>query len=128
VNLRATEYPEALDFWALSSVHPEWMPLLLPKGKKRTAFGKLKEIFRASCSQPARLGEILCDRALESVLLIYPKLSRNEGSASSGQGVSASRLRLEAAEQEHWDSFRTIAYRICHRTLYSPGSDKFHNP
>src|SRR5262249_48869603 len=30
-----------------------WMPLLLPKGKKRTALlGKLKEIFRASRSQP----------------------------------------------------------------------------
>jgi RNA-directed DNA polymerase len=29
------------------------MPLLLPKGKKRTALlGKLKEIFRASRSQP----------------------------------------------------------------------------
>jgi hypothetical protein len=29
------------------------MPLLLPKGKKRTALlGKLKEIFRSSRSQP----------------------------------------------------------------------------
>ena len=30
-----------------------WMPLLLPKGKKRTALlGKLKEIFRVLGSQP----------------------------------------------------------------------------
>ena len=48
------------------------MPLLLPKGKKRTALlGKLKEIFGASRSQPVggviekinpilRVGEILC--------------------------------------------------------------------
>jgi hypothetical protein len=45
------------DFSVLSSVVSgvagRWMPLLLPKSKKRTALlGKLKEIFRVSRSQP----------------------------------------------------------------------------
>jgi hypothetical protein len=44
------------------------------------------------------VGEVLRDRPLESVFLVYPKLGRGEDSASSGSGVPASRLRLEAVE------------------------------
>ncbi len=41
------------EFRRVRSRRGRWMPLLLPKGKKRTALlGKLKEIFRASRSQP----------------------------------------------------------------------------
>ena len=53
---------------------------------------------REDQSDPARLGEILRDRPLESVFLVYPKLGREEDSASFGSGVPASRLRLEAVE------------------------------
>ena len=41
------------EFRRVRSNRGRWMPLLLPKGKKRTALlGKLKEIFRGSRSQP----------------------------------------------------------------------------
>jgi RNA-directed DNA polymerase len=41
------------EFRRIRSRRARWMPLLLPKGKKRTALlGKLKEIFRASRSRP----------------------------------------------------------------------------
>jgi RNA-directed DNA polymerase len=41
------------EFRRIRSRRGRWMPLLLPKGKKRTALlGKLKQIFRASRSQP----------------------------------------------------------------------------
>jgi RNA-directed DNA polymerase len=41
------------EFRRIRSRRGRWMPLLLPKGKKRTVLlGKLKEIFRASRSQP----------------------------------------------------------------------------
>jgi RNA-directed DNA polymerase len=41
------------EFRRIRSRRGRWMPLLLPKGKKRTALlGKLKEIFGASRSQP----------------------------------------------------------------------------
>jgi RNA-directed DNA polymerase len=43
----------AFEFRRIRSRRGRWMPLLLPKGKKRTALlGKLKEIFGASRSQP----------------------------------------------------------------------------
>jgi RNA-directed DNA polymerase len=43
------------EFRRVRSKSGRWMPLLLPKNKKRTALlGKLKEIFRASRSQPVR--------------------------------------------------------------------------
>jgi RNA-directed DNA polymerase len=43
------------DFRRVLSMRGRWMPLLLPKGKKRTALlSKLREIFRASRSQPVR--------------------------------------------------------------------------
>jgi RNA-directed DNA polymerase len=41
------------EFRRVRSRRGRWMPLLLPKGKKRTALlGKLKDIFRSSRSQP----------------------------------------------------------------------------
>ena len=55
VDLRQGEnfgFP-GFEFRRIRSRRGRWMPLLLPKSKKRTALlGKLKEIFRASRSQP----------------------------------------------------------------------------
>jgi len=46
------------EFRRVRSRRGRWMPLLLPKGKKRTALlGKLKEIFRVSRSRP--VGEVI---------------------------------------------------------------------
>jgi RNA-directed DNA polymerase len=46
------------EFRRVRSHRGRWMPLLLPKGKKRTALlGQLKEIFGASRSQP--VGEVI---------------------------------------------------------------------
>src|SRR4051795_9649082 len=46
------------EFRRILSRRRRWMPLLLPKGKKRTALlGKLKDIFRASRSRP--VGEVI---------------------------------------------------------------------
>jgi len=46
------------EFRRILSRRGRWMPLLLPKGKKRTALlGKLKEIFRVSRSRP--VGEVI---------------------------------------------------------------------
>jgi RNA-directed DNA polymerase len=46
------------EFRRIRSRRGRWMPLLLPKGKKRTALlSKLKEIFRVSRSQP--VGEVI---------------------------------------------------------------------
>jgi len=43
------------EFRRIRSRRGRWMPLVLPKGKKRAALlGKLKEIFQASRSQPVR--------------------------------------------------------------------------
>src|SRR5258706_10788298 len=54
---------------------------------------------RKDQSDSARVGEILCHRPLESVFLIHPILGRKEDQAPSGQGVPASRIRLEAVGQ-----------------------------
>ena len=54
---------------------------------------------RKDQSDSARLGEILCDRSLQSLLFLHPTLGRQEDSASSGPSVQTSRLRLEAVEQ-----------------------------
>jgi len=54
------------EFRRIRSRRGRWMPLLLPKGKKRTALlGKLKQIFRTSRSQPVvglieKINPILC--------------------------------------------------------------------
>ena len=48
---------------------------------------------------PAWLGEVLRDRALQSVLLVYPLLGRAEDSAPSGSGVPTLGFWLEAVEQ-----------------------------
>src|SRR6202140_5629195 len=54
---------------------------------------------RQDQAYPARLGEVLRDRPLESVFLLHPILGGDEDSAPSGPGVPASRLRLETVEQ-----------------------------
>src|SRR3982751_4686715 len=59
------------DFRRVRTLRGRWMPLLLPKGKKRTAL----------------------------VLLVYSKLDGDEDTAPSGQSVPASRLWVEAVEQ-----------------------------
>ena len=42
---------------------------------------------------------MLRDRTLEPLFLLYPKLGREEDSATSGPSVPTSRLRLEAVER-----------------------------
>src|SRR5215469_10799257 len=42
---------------------------------------------REDQSDPAWVGEVLCDRPLESVLLVYPALGREEDSAPSRPSV-----------------------------------------
>jgi hypothetical protein len=54
---------------------------------------------REDQSDPAGLGEVLCDRPLQPVFLIHPLLGRDEDSAPSGPGVPTFRFRLEAMEQ-----------------------------
>src|SRR3954470_693628 len=54
---------------------------------------------RQDQSNPTRMGEVLRGGPLQSVLLIRPRLGREEDSAPSGSGVSAPRFRLEAVEQ-----------------------------
>ena len=86
---------------------------------------------REDQSDPAWLGKVLRDRPLESVFLLYPKLGGDEDSASSGSGVPASRLRLEAVEQGMavgWDSSQSTGYRIKRRSRQSLRSDRSHNP
>ena len=100
------------EFRRVRSRSGRWMPLYRPQTKNRTALlqRELKAVFRRSRSQPvtrvieeinpdvARLGQLLCARPLRPVFLVHSKLGRAEGSASPGEGATASRLRLEAVE------------------------------
>src|ERR1043166_3480271 len=54
---------------------------------------------RTDQSDPAWLGRLFRGRPLQPMFLIDPRLGREEDSAPLGQGVSASRFRLEAVEQ-----------------------------
>src|SRR5215470_3702277 len=54
---------------------------------------------RADQSHSARLGELLCGGPLESVLLVHPRLGREEGSEPPGEKSPAPRLWVEAVEQ-----------------------------
>ena len=49
-------------------------------------------------SNPARLGELLCHRAFESLFLLHPPMGRKKDPTPPGQSPIASRLRLEAVE------------------------------
>ncbi len=100
------------EFRRVRSRRGRWMPLLLPKGQETDGLARQAQRDlpglpfpaggrgdREDQSDPARLGEILRHRPLESVFLIHPRLGRKEDPAPSGQGVPASRFRLEAMEQ-----------------------------
>src|SRR5262249_50552683 len=54
---------------------------------------------RADQSHSARLGELLCGGPLQSVLLVYPRLDREEGSEPPGEKSPAPRLWVAAVEQ-----------------------------
>src|SRR4029077_9734017 len=54
---------------------------------------------RADQSHSARLGELLCGRPLQPVLLVYPRLGREEDSVPLGEGRKTPGLRMEAVEQ-----------------------------
>jgi RNA-directed DNA polymerase len=75
------------EFRRVRSRHGRWMPLRVPKIKKRTVLlGKLRVIFQSYQSQPvgtvnrsdqsdsSRLGELLCDGSLQSVFRVHPRL------------------------------------------------------
>ena len=53
---------------------------------------------RKDQSDPTRLGPLLRDRSCEPVLLVHPKLGRDEDSETPGQGSPAPRLLLEEVE------------------------------
>ena len=53
---------------------------------------------RADQPNPARVGELLCRRALESVLCVYPRLGGKEDPAPPDACPETSGLRLEAME------------------------------
>jgi RNA-directed DNA polymerase len=53
---------------------------------------------RADQPDPARLGELLCRRALESVLCVYPRLGRKEDPTPPDACPETTGLRLEAME------------------------------
>ena len=99
------------EFRRIRSRRRRWMPLYVPKGKKRTALlRKLKKIFRSFRSQSlnglidndqsdsTRLGELLCDRPFEPLFLAHPKLGGKEDPAPSGQSPSAPGIWVEAME------------------------------
>src|SRR5262245_66027980 len=50
-------------------------------------------------SHPARLGAVLCGRALESLLIVHTRLGIEEGSGPLCSCAPASRLRMEDVEQ-----------------------------
>lgn len=99
------------DFRRIRSRAGKWAPLLLPKGKKRTALlRKLKGMFPTLSISASRkadqngqpdfawLGELLPSREFGSLFLVPIMVGRKEDPAPSCKGVPASRLRLEAVE------------------------------
>ena len=107
----------ASDSWGLSFVEcavvrGKWMPLAdaaaeEAHGAAAEAQGRASDAIDPSRSDgliaedqsdPAGLGELLRGRALESVLLVHPKLGGEEDSATPGASPIASGLRLEAVE------------------------------
>jgi len=53
---------------------------------------------RTDQPDPARLGELLCGRTLESVFRIYTRLGGKENPATSDAGKKTQGLRLETME------------------------------
>jgi hypothetical protein len=99
------------EFRRVRSRRGRWMPLL-PKGKKRTALlSKLREIFRASRSQPVggvieKINPILRGWVKYFAISHSSRCSsyicywvETKDSAPSGPGVPTFRFRLEAVEQ-----------------------------
>ena len=99
------------DFRRIRSRRGVWRANYTPKLKKRTALlRKLKDVFRRYQSQPvdrvdavdqpgaARLGELLCGRALQRVLQLHQRLGGKEGPAPYAAGSETQGLRLDAVE------------------------------
>ena len=57
-----------------------------------------KEGGRVDKSDPARLGELLCGRAFESMFFVYQRLGRKEDPASHDACPKPQGIRLEAME------------------------------
>jgi RNA-directed DNA polymerase len=86
-----------------------WRALRTPKAKKRTeltpqgslplpplAAGGSRD--RTDQLDLAGVGQLLCPRERQSMLLLRPRLDREEGSATSGAQQQTRRLRLEEVE------------------------------
>jgi RNA-directed DNA polymerase len=134
------------EFRRIRSRRGRWMPLLLPKGKKRTALlGKLKEIFGSSRSQPVggmieKINPILrgwvkyfaighSSRCFSFIRnWVEMKIRRHLARACANVKASAGSGGAGNGCMARWDSFRSTAYRIYHRSRQSPQSDRFHNP
>ena len=68
-------------------------------GFPKLSFSAREGVDRGDQSHSARLGELLCRRPLQPVLLVYPRLGREEDSVPLGEGQTTPRLRVEAVEQ-----------------------------
>src|SRR5712692_7615942 len=68
-------------------------------GLPKISLSAREGVDRADQSHSARLGELLCGRPLQPVLLVYPRLGREEDSVPLGQSPSAPRLRMEPVAQ-----------------------------
>src|ERR1035437_3718771 len=61
----------------------------------KLSFSAREWVDRADQSHSARLGELLCGRPLPPVLLVYPRLGREEDSVPLGKSQTAPRFRME---------------------------------
>ena len=99
------------EFRRIRSRRGRWMPLYVPKGKKRTALlRKLKAIFRSFRSQPVNGLIEMINPILRGwvkyfavghsswCFLVRPKLGREEDSAPSGPSPRVPGLWMEAME------------------------------
>ena len=133
------------EFRRVRSRRGRWMPLLLPKGKKRTGLlGKLKEIFRASRSQPVggvieKINPILrgwvkyfaighssrcfsyirywVERRSDAIWPGRASVKDVAGSVGAGNGCT-----------ERSDSSRSIGFPMGSRSRQALRSDRSHNP
>ena len=132
------------EFRRVRSRRGRWMPLLLPKGKKRTALlSKLREIFRVSRSQPVggvieKINPILrgwvkyfaighSSRCFSYIRYwVETKIRRHLARACQRSGLGWKRWSREWLYD--WDSSRSTVFRIGHQARQSLRSDRSHNP
>src|ERR1019366_4770263 len=86
----------------------------------KLSFSAREWVDRADQSHSARLGELLCGRPLPPVLLVYPRLGREEDSVPLGKSQTAPRFRMEEVARE-W-LYGTLGLFHEYRVVYQPPS------